>query len=391
MGKKKLTPCSLYKTEMLECWLDSMAAEGFLLEHEGYKNTYANFKEAEKQKTYHRIWPKDSLNNYKDANELRKSYGWEFVTSSFDFDIYRTTDADALRIDNDKGNYAYAEKTAKTRIIINILQTILSVAVFALIMFILPYIIVSEPSGLLMCAIGLVVFIDRIIKSIKNIFLLNKLKKRTEYKLNKENIDWKKETVSHQIPNLLTLVVWVTLFFLMLWADTYDPVRAALPDDRSNIPFATVIDFTEDKSSYQCEKKILNVFEEWKAPAANNNYEWSEYAVITDDDGNEITCRLTVDYHKTIHPLLANTVAKLYVISERLTPNSFDYFGDCPPFGFEYEKMYHNDLGDRVYVFQNGCDIIHFSLGYYTDSNIDFNENRFNEKSVEIMAESFKD
>lgn len=390
MSKKKFTPCSLYNTEKLECWLNTMAAEGLLLEHEGYKNTYAIFKEAEKQKTYHRIWPKNSLNEYRDAKELRESYGWEFVASFSDFDIYRTFDESSLRIDYDKKNRFYIKKSAKKRLLIQIPRILFSVIINALILFILPYIIVSDPSVLIISSIALVVFVFETINTVRNICTIQKSSKQKEKSSSDEDIDWKKRTLMHQIPNNILIVILIILYFFMLWAKFDSPVSEALPADRTALPFATVTDFTNSKTSYTPKTSKLNVYEKWEAPAAKNNYEWSEYAKITDDDGNEITCRLVVDYHETIHPSLAKAVAKLYVISSKLTPNSFEYFGECPSFGFEYEVMYHKEIGDSAYVFQNGCKIIHFSLGYYGDLPEDFNENEFNEKCIEIMAESFR-
>lgn len=390
MSKRKFTPCSIYNTEKLENWLNTMAEEGLMLEHEGYKNTYANFKESKSQKAFHRIWPKDGLNEYRDANELRNSYGWEFVASFSDFDIYRTSDESGLRIDCDEKNRFYIKKGAKKRLLLQIPKILFSLIIIAFILFLLPYIIVSDSSVLIISSVTLVVFVFEIINTVRNICTIQKLSKQKEKASSNDEFDWKKRTVMHQIPNNISVVILIILYFVMLWAKFDSPVSEALPADKTDLPFATVTDFTNTKASYTPKISKLNVYEKWEAPAAKNNYEWSEYAKITDDDGNEITCRLVVDYHKTIHPLLAKAVAELYVISSKLTPNSFEYFDECPSFGFEYEVMYHKEIGDSAYVFQNGCKIIHFSLGYYSDSPENFNENEFNEKCLEIMAESFR-
>lgn len=391
MGRKKLTPCSLYKTEMLECWLDKMAEEGFLLEHEGFKNTYAKFTEAEKQKTYHRIWPKDSFNAYRDANELRKSYGFEFVASSFDFDIYRAADAEALKIYSDKGNDAYAGKAANRRIVFRIIEILILLILFILVLFLIPFILVADKLGILMCLIAISFFIGNLIKNIKSIRMLNKQKKRNGNNSAAENTDWKKATIRHQIPNITRIVVLCILFVLLILAETDSPVRTSIPDDRSGIPFATVIDFTEDKASYQNGKKIINYYEAWETPVAKCNYDWNERAKIRTDDGYEINYSLTVDYHETAHPLLAKALARCYITEAKTTPYAFSSSGDSPSFGFDYEAMYYSDAGDKNYIFQQGNRIIHFSIGCIYEIPENFDINAFDEKCLETIAESFKE
>lgn len=391
MGKKKFTPCSLYDTEKLVCWLDMMAAQGLMLEHEGYKNTYAKFVESEKKKTFHRIWPKDSLNEYKDAKELRESYGWELVSSSFDYDIYRSFDDSSLRIDNEEKNDFYCKKASNKRLLKQILQILFSVAVLILILFISPFMIVSEYDGLFMVIEFLIIFVMEILKGICNIRMILKIKTGNKNKPIDDNINWKKETIMHQTPNIISTIVLILFGFILIWNKFDVPVSSPLPEDNLNLPFATVIDFTDDKASCFPKKSILNKYKNWETPVAKDNYEWNEYAKIKTEEEYQITCGISVDYHETAHPIIAKAVAKLYIAEAKTTPYAFGNFGECPSFGFDFEAMYYSEAGDKIYVFQDGNKIIHFTIGCYGELPEGFDAEKFNRKCLEIMAESFRE
>lgn len=386
MRKRKLTPCSMHNTQKLELWFDKMTSEGLFLENEGYKNTYSIFRESEPQKSFHRIWPKDGINEYSDAKNRRKDFGWELVASSQEYDIFRAYDEKALLIDYDKENNKYVNKSAKKRIIIQILLMLFSIFSFTLIALFAPYIIVSLPMGLFSAILLSFISLLEIIKTIKNIFMILKLKKRNESDIIDENINWKKDTLKYQIPNILYIVILAVFLLIVLYGKGNEPISEALPADKSSVPFATVIDFTNNKESYTPQKSILNKYEKWETHVAKCNYEWTESAIILGNDGKEIKCSLFVDYHETIHPSLARAVAKLYVISSRLSHNAFTSYGKCPSFGFDYEVMFHREFGEPAYIFQDGCKIIHFYFAYYEDIPEDFNN-----KCIEIIAESIKD
>lgn len=385
MSIRKLSPCSAYNTQMLEAWLDSMASEGLLLEHEGFRNTYAKFDKTDKTKAFHRIWAQDSLNDYHDAKELRESYGWEYVCSSSGFDIYRAFEESALRIDEDKKNNLYNKKSASKRTVFKIIALIFSLALTAIILYIFPFIIVSSTKGF---AFGFEIIIllgYDIIEKIRSIMMLRRIGKGKIIRSDRE-YDFKKPRILHMIP----LAVLIIMFLAVIVLENTDiPIKASLPSDRSQIPFATVIDFTDDKSSYVEGKSIMNNYEKWQTPVAKVNYEWNETAEIKADDGSVIKYNIGVDYHETKHPLIAKSVAKLYVRDARLTPYGFGSFGESPSFGFDYEIMYEADAGGRNYVFCDGNKVIHFHIGCLSETPENFNIEEFDDKCVSVMAQSF--
>ena len=255
----------------------------------------------------------------------------------------------------------------------------------------MPYVIISAQSGLLMALIILAILTVEAVNGIKKIRTLSKFRKGITASYEKET-DWKKSKIKNQIFNFTSLILLIIFAFLLMWLKTDSSVPASLPYDTSEIPFATVIDFTDDKASYSTEKRYnLNIYEKWETPVAKTNYEWSESAKIKVRGGNEIAYGITVDYHDTIHPAVAKIIAKLYILEARFTPYAFAYFEESPALGFDYEVMYRTEAGDKVYVLQQDCRIISFSVGCFGEIPEEFDSDEFDDKCVKIIADSIKE
>lgn len=390
MHKRKLTPCSMHNTSKLELWFDKMASEGFILDQEGYKNTYARFNVTDPQIAFHRIWPKEGFNHFNDVNNLRKKFGFEFVSSSAEYDIYRSYDEKALLIDYDSENIRFVNKAARKRIICQTALTLFYLISFLLIALITPCIIVLSPTGIFSSAILLIVSLSEIIRSVRNIFMIVKLKNRNEKDNNISSVNWKKESLKHQIPNIIYIILLFIFLFVNLYGESIEPVSKSLPEDKSEIPFATVIDFTNDKDSYISQATILNKYENWKTPVAESNYEWKESARIISSDGNEIKCSLFVDYHETVHPLLAKAVAKLYNVFSRLSHDPFESYGDCPRLNYDYEVMIITETDSYIYILQNNNTIIQIKLICSSETAEESELIKFRDNCVRIIADSIK-
>ena len=385
MIKRILTPCSVHNTHKLELWLDEMSSEGFLLENEGFGVMYSKFRESEPQKTFHRIWPKDSINKFSDAKNRRKDFGWEFVASSTEYDIFRAYDEKALLIDYDKENNKFIEKASKRRILFQIISLFFSLLSLTIIAFLSPIISVAIPTGIFSVIILALITVSEIIKTAKNIFMISKIKRREYAKQTEIILNRKKDTVKYQVPNLIFIILLAIFLLIISYGKWTKPIAESLPDDKSSVPFATIIDFTDSKDSYASQNSILNKYEKWDTPLSVNNYEWTESAEILDKNGKKIRCTLFVDYHETIHSAIAKAVAKLYAIISRTAHDPFVSYADCPPYGFDCEIMYNREFGEPVYIFQNGCKIIKFNLSCYDDIPEDFNK-----RYIETVAESFR-
>ncbi|MBQ2974511.1 MAG: DUF2812 domain-containing protein [Clostridia bacterium] len=385
MSKKKFTPCSVYNTEMTEYWLNLTASEGFLLEKDGYKNTYANFTESEKQKVFHRIWPKQSLKKHKWILELREEYGWEKVSTSFDFEIYRAFDDSSLRIDSDESHEKFIKKSACRRILLQIIQLLFSIIIFCLTLFIAPVLAIAENGGLFFAILVLILLLIDCIKCIKNIIMLKRISKRKENRFIDNSINFKRKTTVHQFFNMLSLVLLVISGLILSFAKFDTAVSESPPENKHDLPFATVIDFTEEKDSYALRNSILNSNENWETLVSPVNYEWNESATIKTDAGTETDCTVIIDYHETLHPLLAKYIAKMYILGAKTSDFEFKGYGDCPEFGFDYETMYYSSLEFTAYVFQDEGRIIHYQIR--TDEKV---SEDFNEKCAEIIADKFR-
>lgn len=388
MSIKKLTPSSVYDYHKLELWLNNMAAEGLLLEDNGYKNTYAKFAESEPVKHFHRIWPKDSMNNYGDAREHRKSFGWEYVASSTDYDIYRSADEDSLLIDNDDKNDYFVSKAIKRRKLFKILECLFTFIAFIFFSILCPYIIISIPQGLWISVLIFLTFILDIIKCFRNIHLIQKFKNRE--KSEESNMDWKKSKISHQIPNFLSIVLYSVFFIILILSESTESIKQSLPDNSSSIPFATVDDFVADRAFYSLDNSIINTYERWKTPVTTQNYEWNEKAKILNENGQEIKCYLLVDYHKAKHPIIAKMIAELYYTEIKLSRYTENKIENSDVFGFDFEKKYLSEIGFESYILQNGNDVIRFSIDCTKDNSDGESETVPAEKYVEIIAESIR-
>ena len=80
----------------------------------------------------------------------------------------------------------------------------------------------------------------------------------------------------------------------------------------------------------------------------------------------------------------------LYDGSSRLSNDSFTSYGECPPFGFDYEVMFNTEFNNRIYVLQKDNIIIQIKLICNSESLDESELTEFCNSCIAIIAESIK-
>ncbi len=387
----RLCPCPACDIEKMESWLSHMAAEGWLLEKDGFFAGFAAFEQAQPQKLRYRLeathkelsfWS-DEQEPPEEALELSAAEGWEYLARREGFFIYRSADPAAPELNTDPAVQALALKKVRGRIWNNIAYW----AVWAVILPLLrlevgPLQILTEIGTLFgLCGLGLIIWWW--CARFRDLFYLRRLRKSL---LQKGGLDhgkpWAPRALAYRVGRILrpTLIaLWCLLLLGGYMQDITGARELPLAEFAGEVPFATMADFGPAESYSLNDWGFSNTVEQggdWLAPRIIH---WRELAEISGSSGG-----LDADYYETAAPWVARGLAKEFQRMDRRRAGKDYKELDLPELGLDYAAGYMNNLHFSTVVLQKGEKILHASF-YQTG------ENRIPLESwVRLLAESLE-
>lgn len=256
----RFPPCSIYDTEGFECWLETMAQKGLLLEPDGFYFGFGKFRKAKPTTMRYRLLPAPR-NEQKPADaaiELTEGFGWQFYGKHKDFFLYSSADPNARELHTDSQLHAEAYKTLLKHQILSFSYSILINLWFAHLWF--PYgllwsVLNTELWALLFAAILTTLFIGTALRELVQTARLTK-KLRTGSGMTRTSRRWFGYLPS-RIFVAVALVVLV-LFFHQLIGNAWAGVSTQ-PVNGTAMDFPTMEAFLPDSQFMDDENPQLAV------------------------------------------------------------------------------------------------------------------------------------
>lgn len=319
----RFPPCPGYDVEGTESWLQSMAAQGFVLDEDGFFAGFACFVCGEPRQIRYRIEaaPKKGIFDEEngpdaEARSLSEEYGWRFVARRGDFDLYACEDAGQVELHTDPRVQAISMNQIRRRAFGSLVSFLLWLVLYPLIlgnwMPLAVFLTLGTPVSLL----GNAVVVWSIGSSAASAVHLHRLwrRLRTGQALNHHK-DWRLRARRYRwslAAYLLLLCVFLGCL-LFLWnadarGDFTKPVR-----DYGELPFATMEDFFPgakfEPDSSNLFESTVDFHSDWLAPQILS---FHQNGTVSLADGRAVSGGLTVDYYETVAPWMARELAREY-------------------------------------------------------------------------------
>lgn len=367
-----LPPCSAYDVAGMESWLAVMAQKGLFLAKDGFFAGIAAFEKGKPQTIKYRleaadkntsIWSDGGGEPDSETIELEKKYDWEYVGKRGSFYIYRSCKIGERELSTKLEAQALAVNAVRKR------QAGTAFKIFFFLIF-YPFLLIRGRILLTMINAGTWFFLFTsflvfwlFIGSLIKIISLGRLQKKFRTGFIFEPIkDWNKRAIIYYTKNtvkIIMIITWVCISLHKWSVSVMDEDKISLENYKKNPPFATMADFAgNDYYSYQMGMlgRNFNTVQDWSDWLAPRNIKWSEQAEITCTDGTILEGGLTVYYHETISPFIAERLAlEYYQIDKR---KSFVLL-DTPAFDVDYAAAYINNLHFPTILIQNDNIVVH--------------------------------
>lgn len=361
-------PCHPYDVEGIESWLTDMAQKGYILKSQPMRFGCLYFEETEPQNISYRLeaspqgegeWS-DAGEPEESARELNEKYGWEFVVKCGAFYIYRSLKPHTRELNTDPEVQAYSLNI----LIKKKLKELIPIAIWILLL--LPEFIQKGTVAIVETLfISWIIYVFIILSSLFNIFSeiirIKKLQKTL-----KEN-----GTLNHQKKIKNRAFVYLTGKFLtivllisaLISVFVFLPPRIPTKGYDNDIPFATVEDLLYNETSKHdiSVKEVTHTdFGQWRSLISSKNIYWREQIEVTDENGKEILCLITVDYHEIINESLARRVAEDYYRYDHRKDDAQDI--ELSSVTADYSAAYAVPVKAAKIVIQKGNKVIHATV-----------------------------
>ncbi len=348
--KRKYThraaPCPSYDVEGLESWLSDLSREGLLLEKDGiFCGIFTFCRTAPQQAKYRLEAVKKRSGPFSDGDEvpsqevqeLSETYGWEYLATYGEFQVYRTLDPQARELNTDPQVHALALKAVRKRQRWNLIWALIEIAFlvgFSLRrIFFLEALALGSPVMLLF----LMMVVWSLLGSFRTLLHLNRLcqKLKNTGTIDHEK-DWKKAALPFRAARIFYLLMLALLMVLLCrsCANTAnDAGEISLGDYSGDPPFVTMADlapegqYTAENSAYS---NTVRQWSDWIAPV---NIHWLEQAQVKTAAGT-VSGPLAVYYHETVHPWIARQLAQEYL--EKLNGSKYFQWMELPELDADY-------------------------------------------------------
>lgn len=328
----RLPPTPSYDIEATESWLSAMAKEGLYLSEEGFIDLLLRFDkkqpsgsvryrlEASKEPTG--ILSESGGEPDREAVELAKDAGWQYLRKYGQFHIYMTADRNAPELNTDPEVQAIALEAVRKREKSSGFTTFFWAIVYpAFFLFGYPVATaVAAGPAFILCSLVLVALM--LYGSIRRLTHLRRLHKRLA---NGEPLDHNKDyqfrARRHQIFTLLDLgvmICWLCLFLGMV-GDSIMDEKTLLKDYDRPLPCMTMADLGEAGSFVEDDMGSMfpNAIQSrpnWFAPAAVSIEQHGSFALA---DGREISGGIDIEYFETRYHWMAKELAREMVWKEK--------------------------------------------------------------------------
>lgn len=378
---RRFIPCSLYRTDKIEKWLEEMAAEGYIF-YTFSKFDYAVFYQEEAQKIRYRIWLKNAEKQANEARKLRQKYGWKMVDEVRNLEVYRAVGTEIHGINSDEQLISLHNQAIKYHSKQNTISFIL------LLLPVTMYILFKEVGtsavnyGITALVLPIFLILFTILKQITDTISLHTYKKNFEDPDTYTKIGSKINFFFYAAKYISIIILCIAIIPFFSSIKKSRDIWYSFSENET-VPFATLDDFLPDGASRKSGNESV-LYQKWSNYASPVNYFWTEDDAVTLSDGTTADCRVHVSYHETFSPLLAKWVVwdsyfedkaiKIYSEIQKLSGHNIDY-------GIYYRAAVFN-----VVILQkdNKVMITKFYLPFESDNILT------DEKVTEIICKHFE-
>lgn len=391
----RLPPCPVYDIEGFQSWLSDMAAQGYLLDRDGFFMGFASFEVTQPCEMSYRLQvarhPKAAFDEGEpdaEETELTEALGWDYVARKGEFHIYRSAAPDARELNTDPDVQAMALKKVTKGLLSNLFLSLFWVVFY-------PFLVLNGQALMLIITLGewfalctLLVLVWSLIRSVGSIRQLRRLRKRLQLgETIHEKVDWRGRSARHYAALAVSVAVYcvfaVTLGSALIYgiSEEYEQPIESL----SQPPFATIADFYPD-AEYSQDGSFaslgLNTVESYSAIIAPVSHYWREAADLT-QDGESFSATLYLWYHETKAPWLARILAFEPQLEDRLHRNFEEISVNV--YSADYAIAWRDEVHFTNVVIQKGNVVVMATLLQYGQDRLPLDE------WAGILAESIGD
>ncbi len=380
----RVAPCPAYDVEGMESWLTDMASQGLFLSSDGFFGGLGIFEKRVPHPCKYRLEAAPSKRTSDDgfpdreAISLSKEFGWTYVARRGDFYIYISEDDSVRELNTDPVVQALALNHVIKRTRSTVFLTFVEI-LFWMWFYTRGVILLAMTAlGTLYTLFLMILLLIFGCKSVIHLLHLIRLKKKlTADGFIDHHKDWRTRAGRYLTINILLVIslAAAAIIGLCKFSDSVmDKGYIPLEQYDNKPPFATMADLIPD-GTYTLENFIIpNEVKEWTTLITPVNIDWTEYAVLTHQDGTEIRGGISVYYHETAAPWIARRLAEEYMIfdkkrsDERFEPISIS------DFGLSYTAAYYEYTHFPCVVLQNGCKVMRVQFHQFGEKTLSVNE-----------------
>ena len=322
---RRLIPCPAYDVSGTECWLEEMAAQGWMLQEDGFFCGIATFEQSEACRVQYRLaaaekstsmWADNNGDPDEEELELNEAFGWKYVAKRGEFHVYRCSAPEGRELHTDKEVQALAMDAMKSRQWDNLIRCFMWGIVY-------PYVTLHGKIMLAMVGIGtipvgfmiLAVLYLLGVPMVNAVKLIQLRKKVSEGKTFGSGTEWRKGVWKQCAVNVLRLcaATYAVVFLLTVWSnDVMGEEYIPLAEYAGEVPFGTLEDILPsgemDFSTWNTEDSMR----EWSDLLSPVNFEWDEHGTVDVSEGTQLYGSLDVTYHETRGEWIAKRLVDEY-------------------------------------------------------------------------------
>ena len=387
-------PVSHFDIEGLQNWLSDMALDGYILEKDGMKGSYAVFQKCEpKDMRYRFVVVGNGVRSV--ASEERpvweeriyyKELGWDYIATQNGLHIYCTSNPDVREMHTEPEVQAMTFERLRRRYI--------GLLIYRIILILLPILVfsINMVSTMLrmrswVVILWLVGIVWIVFDAISESLVLRRIQKKLQAGIELERShNWRKNGRKYAVKEIVTVIAaTVLLAGVVLYHVSYKPDRnrLSLSEFEGETPFATVADFAPNDEYFR-DNFSSNEFKRWNDLIAPVCIIWDEGATFYFEDGGEYGCHIMVQYYEMRADWLARALVREYKISDLRRYEFIDV--EVP--GADYAFIYYDYVLNIV--IRDGNRVVHArvsNLGTFAVEHYDIDLT--DEEYIGIVAEEF--
>lgn len=365
---KKFLPCGYHDVERIETFLNDMSKEGLNIQKEGIFMNIVYFERSNERLYYHlvpRFQKTKEENAFKDEMDQK---GYVYIDTIVDYYIF-AHNKPFMILDCDNA-YKALKKKEPGKIWSTLLSIILFISFDINNTLLLTSINIKTPIFILVCVMYLTFFIRCVFH---HLYILE-ICKKYEMQEPREEKDWHStkmiSPIYYYTKAILVLAVGIYMFASMDTKSTQltNIHKEEIAMNTSSNLFITLEDFETEEMKYTQDtyNSFIGGYRKYSDLLSPINYEWEETGDFSPGENNYAI--LYIDYHQTIHEILASELVKEYRYLN-LHHDHYDYEEvSVNHEKYNFDELYVLEEGEhRVYIIRKGKDVICFDLLWRND------------------------